>query len=199
MAGKRKPTSRHKPQPTGASGKPRNNPPTGRITARKGPDPQCFELVHPGCAQERAEDIEDVQQMLDSGELEIARDELRWLLEGCSDFIAAHRLLGEVALELGDLSLARGHFGYAFQIGDAALTYTSPAALAPYRYAGNQAFLESAKGLAWSLKGLNKPEDARQILERLLALDPDDPLGARALLVEMNAPAVIDPPPGSSA
>ena len=36
--------------------------------------------------------------MLAAGENEVARDELRWLLDGCPDFIAAHRMLGELAL-----------------------------------------------------------------------------------------------------
>lgn len=135
--------------------------------------------------------------MLDSGELEIARDELRWLLDGCGDFIAAHRLLGEVALELGDLNLARGHFGYAYQLGEAALAAISPPGQAPYRYESNQAFLEAAKGLAWSLKGLSKPELAREVLARLLALDPEDPLGAGALLSVMSDPVPLNPPPST--
>jgi hypothetical protein len=194
LAGKRKPSSQQKQKPREAARKPGGASAGGRISVRKGPEPNCFELVHPRCATERAEDIEDVQQMLDAGELEIAQDELRWLLEGCGDFIAAHRLLGEVALELGDLNLARGHFGYAFQLGEAALAAITPTGQAPYRYESNQAFLESAKGLAWSLRGLSKPEPAREVLARLLALDPEDPLGASALLAQLNSPVLIDPP-----
>ena len=59
--------------------------------------------------------------MIEAGEVDIAIDELRWLLGGCSDFIAAHRMLGEAAMLESDIPLARGHFGYAFQIGVKAL------------------------------------------------------------------------------
>ena len=36
--------------------------------------------------------------MIDADELEIAQEELRWLLSGCNEFIQAHRLLGDLAL-----------------------------------------------------------------------------------------------------
>ena len=54
--------------------------------------------------------------MMEAGEVDIAIDELRWLLSGCSDFIEAHRLLGELALAENDLPLARAHFGYAYSL-----------------------------------------------------------------------------------
>src|SRR5262245_42144351 len=85
-----------------------------RVTTDGGP---AWELVHPRCALARADDMDDVRQMVEHGETEIAVDELRWLLNGCSDFIDAHRLLGELALGAEDFPLARGHFGYAFRLG----------------------------------------------------------------------------------
>lgn len=118
--------------------------------------------------------------MLAAGENEIAIDELRWLLDGCGDFIAAHRLLGELALADGDLKLARGHFGYAYEIGLSALPPRGFEGPLPYRLAANQALLESAKGLAWCLHELGKPKLARRVLGQLLLLDPSDPLGVRA-------------------
>jgi tetratricopeptide (TPR) repeat protein len=141
---------------------------------------KAWELVHPRCALERAEDLEEVQLMLDAGEKEIALDELRWLLNGCSDFVAAHRLLGELALADGDLRLARGHFGYAYEI---ALSAVPPRGLdgpLPYRLPANQAFFEAAKGLAWCLHGLGKKKLARRVLDQLLACDATDPLGVKA-------------------
>ena len=48
----------------------------------------------------------------------MAIDELRWLLEVCRDMIEAHFLLGKLAVEAEhDVPLARGHFGYAYQLG----------------------------------------------------------------------------------
>src|SRR5262245_53817937 len=84
----------------------------------------AWELVHPRCAQARAEDIEEVHKMIAAGETEIARDELRWLLDECHDFIEAHTLLGDLALAENDLKLARGHYGYAYQLGLKAIERT---------------------------------------------------------------------------
>ncbi|HET6878801.1 MAG TPA: hypothetical protein VFI31_01450 [Pirellulales bacterium] len=146
-----------------------------RVRRRSGE--KAWELVHPRCALERAEDLEEVQQMLDGGETEIALDELRWLLNGCSDFVAAHRMLGELALADGDLRLARGHFGYAYEIALSAFPPRGLDGPLPYRLAANQAFHEAAKGLAWSLHELGKIKLARRVLDQMLACDPSDPLG----------------------
>lgn len=147
-----------------------------RVRRRSGE--RAWELAHPRCAQERMDDLEEVHQMLAAGETEVAIDELRWLLDGCGDFIAAHRLLGELALADGDLKLARGHFGYAYEIGLSALPPAFEGPL-PHRLAANQALLEAAKGLAWCLHELKKPKLARRVLAQLLRLDPADPLGVR--------------------
>jgi hypothetical protein len=120
--------------------------------------------------------------MLEAGETEVARDECRWLLQGCSDCLDAHRLLGEIALAENDLPLARGHFGYAFRLGSSALQQIGHTVPLPYRLAANQGFLESGKALAWCLKQLGKPEMAAEVVELLLACDPSDPLGVKNLL-----------------
>lgn len=119
--------------------------------------------------------------MLDAGEDEIAKDELRWLLEGCSDFIEAHRLLGELAAAAGDTKLARAHFGYAFDLGVAAIPSKGLRGSLPYARPANQSFFEAAKGLAWALAELKAPERAAKVLDVMLQLDPSDPLGARAM------------------
>lgn len=142
-----------------------------------GPD---WELVHPRCARERAADLDEVRGMLNAGEAEIAMDELRWLLDDCHEFLAAHRLLGELALADDDLNLARGHFGIAFQLGlKAAEKATGPL---PYSCPANRDFYESGKGLVACLKQLGREEMARDVALHLLRLDPSDPLNVRALL-----------------
>jgi hypothetical protein len=143
------------------------------------PGREAWELVHPRCARVRAEDMEEVEAMLAAGETEVARDELRWLLQGCSDFIAAHRLLGELAMEENDLPLARAHFGYAYQIGLRALPARGLPGPLPYDLPANRAFLESAKGLAWCLRQLGEGKLAQLVAENLLRWDPSDPLGVR--------------------
>ena len=120
--------------------------------------------------------------MITGGEFEIAIDELRWLLNGCSDFIDAHRQLGELALLDQDWQLARGHFGYAHQIGVKAWERAGKPTPVPYALPGNQAFFEASKGLAQSLKQLTKLDLLSDVVAILLTLDPADPLGVRGLL-----------------
>jgi hypothetical protein len=152
------------------------------VLARKAPGGEGWELVHPRCALDRSEDVEEVHKMVEAGEIDIARDELQWLLSGCTDMIDAHKTLGELALLDHDLPLARGHFGYAYQIGAKALDRAGATTGVPYRLAANQAFFEAGKGLAYCLRELSKTEMAAEVVERLLACDPSDPLGVRTLL-----------------
>ncbi|MEX2115047.1 MAG: hypothetical protein WD845_17770 [Pirellulales bacterium] len=157
------------------------------MSVRKRSDEDAWELVPPRCARERAEDLEEVRAMVEAGELDVARDECRWLLEGCSDCLQAHRILGEIALEDQDVALARGHFGYAYRLGAAALERAGTTGPLPYRLAANQSFFESAKGLVWCLLQLGKPEMAAEVVSVMMACDPSDPLNIRELLA--NRPA----------
>lgn len=133
--------------------------------------------------------------MIDGGEDEIAIDELRWLLNGCPDFIEAHKLLGELALSAGDIKLARAHFGYAYDIGLAALPQRGLPGPLAYERAANQPFFESAKALAWCFRELQMPAQGREVLDSLLQLDPSDPLGLAAMRSQIDGSA--DPRPAS--
>jgi hypothetical protein len=136
-------------------------------------------LVHPRCARDRAEDLDEVRLMIASGETEIARDELRWLLADCSEFIAAHVLLGELASAEGDLPLARGHFGAGYQLGLQTLRRAEMPKPLLYAQPANRSFFDAARGLLKCLKKLNQPQMADEILATLLELDPSDPLNLR--------------------
>jgi hypothetical protein len=140
----------------------------------------AWELVHPRSAVEREDDLREVRKMIAAGENDVARDECRWLLEGCTDCVEAHRLLGEIALAENDLPLARGHFGYAYRLGTGALDRAGAAGPLPYRLPANQAFFAAGAGLVHCLRQLTKHEMAAEVIERLLALDPSDPLGLRS-------------------
>ncbi|MEK6247770.1 MAG: hypothetical protein N2C12_06290 [Planctomycetales bacterium] len=159
--------------------------PAGRkgseVQVRRVPGEAAWELLHPRCALERSMDMEDVAAMVEAGETEIAIDELRWLLSGCSDFIQAHLVLGELALELGDIPLARGHFGHAYRVGAAAIRKAKNVRPVPYSKPANQHFFQSGKGLAYCLKQLDKHKMASEIVEQLLSYDPTDPLNVGKL------------------
>jgi tetratricopeptide (TPR) repeat protein len=169
--------------------KPANRAPKGasdRITVRRVPGADTFELVHPPCVEERAEDIEEVYAMLAAGEIDVAVDELRWLLEGCRELLEAHKLLGEIALAAGDLALARGHLGRAYELGLGALAECARSGTLPYQRHANQAFFQAAKGLAQCLDQLGESRLAAEVVGRLLALDPTDPLALKDVLSDAD-------------
>ncbi len=150
------------------------------ITVRRVPGADAWELVHPAKVLRRQEDMEEVRTMLDAGEIDMAVDELRWLLSGCRELLEAHRLLGEIALANNDLPLAQAHFGYAFDMGQEAIRQASDfSGPLPYALVANQAFLEAGKGLAHCLGRLGDQKAAQRIVQRLLELDPSDPLKVR--------------------
>lgn len=149
------------------------------LRVRTKPD-GAIEFIHPRAVLERREDLEEVREMIAAGEIEIAVDELRWLLGDCSEFIDAHRLLGEAAMVDSDWALARGHFGVAYQLGVKAVGASR--SVLPYRLAANQSFHEAAKGLIWCLLQLDKRPIAEEVVERIVHLDPTDPLAVRKLL-----------------
>jgi hypothetical protein len=130
---------------------------------------------------EREADVAEAEAMIAAGEIEIARDELRWLLEDCSDNIAAHELLGELALLEEDLLLARGHFGHAYHIGMKAIVRAGSPAPLPFEHLSNQSFYAAGKGLIHCLIGLDKRDMAGEVVAFLVRCDPRDPLGVQAL------------------
>jgi len=144
------------------------------------PGEDAWELVFPPSVLRRREDLEEVRAMLDAGEIDVAVDELRWLLSGCRALLEAHRLLGEIALADGDFPLAQAHFGYAFAMGLDAIRRTPDfTGRLPYARPANQAFLESGKGLAFTLRQQGDTQSASRVVQQMLEFDPSDPLGVR--------------------
>ncbi len=81
-----------------------------------------YELTHPRCVDEMELDYEEGMALWREGDAEAARDALRYALQGCGDNLWVHVALGRIALEsFRDPSLARGHFGYAFEKAERAL------------------------------------------------------------------------------
>ena len=120
--------------------------------------------------------MEEVRAMLAAGEIDVAVDELRWLVAGCNELLEAHKLLGEIAFSEADLRLARGHFGRAYELGLKAFPKRRPAGRLPYARGANRAFFEAGRGLAECLYQLGQSELAAEVVDQLLALDPSDPL-----------------------
>jgi hypothetical protein len=165
-----------------------------QVSVRRVPGGTGWELVYPPSVLRRQEDLEEVQAMLAAGEIDVAIDELRWLLSGCRALLEAHKLLGEIALGDNDLALAQAHFGYAYEMGLRAIReskeFSGPLS---YAIAANQPFFEAGKGLAWCLDRQGEGPRAVETVKQLLALDPSDPLGVQALLDSFHKKA--DNPP----
>ena len=125
--------------------------------------------------------------MMAAGEAEIAVDELRWLLGTCHDLVEAHFLLGKLAVEAAnDVSLGRGHFGAGYQLGLHAWRRANRPRPMPALHPANRAFFDSGRGLAWCLRELGKKAMAIEVLQQLLELDSDDPLGVANWLEEIQ-------------
>lgn len=139
-------------------------------------------FVQPRCVRERELDLEDVEAMLDAEEVEIARDELRWLLEGCPDNIAIHYWLGDLAMREQDVKLARGHYGYAYEIGHRALRREHFPTPLPVDREENEIWYAAAKQLAWCLKLLEKKDLLIEVVKFVRHCDPQNTLQLEALL-----------------
>jgi hypothetical protein len=148
-----------------------------------------LEFVCPRCAAEREDDVRAAQEMFAKGETDVARDELRWLLQGCSDNMTIHLLLGEIAAAENDYVLARGHFGYAYQIGQRAIRRSGLRGILPVDVPANRSFFTATKGLVHSLVKLDKRKLAEEVVEFLLECDPRDPLRVREVLASSGASA----------
>ncbi len=64
-------------------------------------------------------DYEEGIEFWKAGDTEAARDALRYALQGCGDNLWVHVALGRIALQDdNDPTLARGHFGYAYELAE---------------------------------------------------------------------------------
>jgi hypothetical protein len=138
-----------------------------------------FELVHPRCVAEMELDYEEGIELWREGDIESARDALRFALQGCGDNLWVHVALGRIALdEFRDPSLARGHFGYAFELAQRAVPPGFSGRLPRHRLA-NRPYYDAIDGLAACYDALGQPGEAaglRDLSQRLSGGDrPADP------------------------
>jgi hypothetical protein len=129
-----------------------------------------FELVHPRGVYETQPDYEEGLEIWKAGDPEAARDALRYALSACHDNLWIHVALGRIALEeFRDPTLARGHFGYAVDLGRKALPQQFAGRLPPERPA-NRPFYDAVEGLMRCLEALGRIDDCRRLRALLIRL-----------------------------
>jgi hypothetical protein len=108
-------------------------------------------------------DYQEGLEIWKAGDPEGARDALRYALAPCHDNLWVHVALGKIALEdFRDPTLARGHFGYAVELGERALPRGFNGRLPPQR-PSNRPFYDAIAGLAQCLDALGRPNDAGKL------------------------------------
>ena len=171
--GGRPPGSAARPEPGAGPGPPGRVPspprrPGGLNLRRLGGND--FELTHPRCVPEMELDYEEGIEIWKAGDPDGARDALRYALQGCGDNIWVHVALGRIALQdFNDPALARGHFGYAFELAQRAIPPDFSGRL-PRDRPANRPFFDAIDGLATCYEALGKPgesEPLRKLAERL--------------------------------
>ena len=137
-----------------------------------------FELVHPRCVREMELDYAEGMEIWKEGDPESARDAFRFALQGCGDNIWVHVALGRLALEeFRDPSLARGHFGYAFELAERALPPDFTGRMPRHRDF-NRPYYEAIDGLASCYEALDRRDEAAKL--RALALQRSGERGPRS-------------------
>jgi hypothetical protein len=135
------------------------------------------ELTHPRCVEEMAPDYEEGLELWREGDVEAARDALRYALGGCRDSIWIHVALGKLALEADrDPNLARGHFGYAFELAEPAIAGNFRGRL-PRERSANAPLFEAIDGLIVCYEALQQPKMAAELRDLARRLDPKKPPG----------------------
>lgn len=147
------------PRPSG--GRPRTTGGVGlqRLNARE------FALRHPKCIHEMELDYEEGLELRREGDSEGARDALRYALQGCGDNMWVHVALGRIALEdFNDPGLARGHFGYAFELAQKAIAGDFNGRL-PREHPANRPLYDAIDGLITCYEKLAQPAPAVELRE----------------------------------
>lgn len=120
-------------------------------------------LVPPHCVFDLEPDLADIEMLIREGDFEAARDAALYILEECQDMTGAHLLLGKIAEKQGnDLTVAKAHYGYVFEI---TLKWLGDKAYGPMNGGQkiNRVSLESAEGLRRVLEKRGEKQKASQV------------------------------------
>lgn len=159
-----------------------------KIFAR-GPRPQFeMEQVLPGAAEDDLADdpIVHAVDLKNSGDWAGAQDVLMQLCEKDLRCLDAHSHLGKFAFDALSPDEAIRHYEVGLRIGQLSLGDTFHGVLS-WNWIDNRPFLRCLHGYGLCLWRLGRFDEAEQVFDRLLWLNPADNLGARFNLVAVQS------------
>jgi hypothetical protein len=145
----------------------------------------AFELeqVFPGDPLE--DPVARADDLLAMGDVAGARDIVKELLESDLRFLDGHAWLGDRENQGMYRHGADRHYKVGVRIGELSLDGDFEGTL-PWGLAGNRPFLRCLRGLGECHWDRGRPDEAVQVFERLLRLDPEDGQDIRAMLAALR-------------
>jgi len=128
--------------------------------------------------------VEEAGLLAEAGDPREARKLLLDLLAEEPLLLEAHAALGDLALA-GLPATALCHYAVGAALGDASVPDPFDG-FVPWAHPSNRGYLACLYGCGRALHRLGRNLDAQRPLQRLLALDPDDHLGAVQLLIAVG-------------
>jgi len=159
-----------------------------------GPRPMYeMEQVLPGAAPDDWDNdpITESNDRKDAGDFAGARQILHRLMESDLRCLDAHAHLGNMVFDDWPKEAAR-HYEIGVAIGDLSLGENFKGVL-PWGLIDNRPFLRCLHGYALSLWRLGRFDEAEQVLDRMLWLNPSDNQGARIILPAVQTREAWEP------
>ncbi|WP_027364598.1 tetratricopeptide repeat protein [Desulfotruncus alcoholivorax] len=122
---------------------------------------------------------------LEAGDIKKARRIFKSLLSECPYFIDALNHLAVTEWDTGNLVAAEDYYTKAYNVGRSVLPADFKGKL-PWYWTDNRPYLRTVHGLALVKLRRGDLAGAKELLDRLLKLDPDDHLGVRMLLEDIK-------------
>ncbi len=122
---------------------------------------------------------------LENGNLYNAKRIFSSLINICPYFIDAYNHLATIEWKAGDLVQTEKHYSQAYTIGRSVLSANFKGQL-PWGWVENRPFLRTIHGLALVKLRRGDIKSAQQLLGWLVRLEPNDNLGARAIIEDIR-------------
>lgn len=129
--------------------------------------------------------FEKACQYLEEADLNKARRTFNSILKDCPYFIDTLNHLAVIDWDVGHLSRAQNYYLRAFEIGCSVLPPNFRGKL-PWGWVENRPFLRTLHGLALVKLRLGDSGGAKELLNWILKLDPEDFMGARTILEDIK-------------